>query len=181
MQKYGKNSPPTRKKVYICDVFDHKVITTDMNPQENLQPIFEHAIRQAVGTLKTRFAGEAVTDLFLFPNPEAGEFSVYNDEHELLASTQVEAWSGDERDEEAALKEAETALREVVAKLVRENVFEGIELQQPFSILMVDDDMETLCELYLLDDDVVSLDADLLHDVDRELEDFFRKLMSDLS
>ncbi|MBQ7162534.1 MAG: hypothetical protein IJR64_02950 [Bacteroidales bacterium] len=152
-----------------------------MNPQETLQQVFEHAIRQAVGALKTRFAGEAVTDLFLFPNPEAGEFTVYNDEHEQLATVRVEQWTGDEKDDENELKQAETALREVIAKLVAENIFEGIELQQPFSVLMVDDDMETLAELYFQDDDNVSLDENLLKEVDADLEDFFRKLMSDLS
>lgn len=152
-----------------------------MNPQETLQQVFEHAIRQAVGALKTRLAGEAVTDLFLFPNPEAGEFTVYNDEHEQLATVRVEQWTGDEKDDEAALKQAEEALRQVISKLVSENIFEGIELQQPFSVLMVDDDMETLAELYFQDDDNVSLDENLLKEVDADLEDFFRKLMSDLS
>ena len=150
-----------------------------MGHLENLRSAFQRAIRSALDKLQNEKSGEPVTDLFLYPNPESGEFSVLDDDRTPLAKVLVEGWGTEDVNSEAELEKAEPVLKDIFARLAQQGAFEKIEIQKPFSAVMVDDDMETLAEIFFLDDDAVSLDADLLKQVDKELGDFFRKLMSD--
>ena len=151
-----------------------------MNANESLSRFLETVIRQAIERQQQEYAAEALTDLFIYPNAETGEFSVLNDDHVCLAKVGVKEWTSDEEaNSEAEIEKAEPMLRDIVARLAKEGLFETLNLQKPFSVALVDDDMESLAELYFLDDDSVSLDQDLIKQVDKELGDFFKKLMAD--
>jgi len=49
----------------------------------------------------------------------------------------------------------------------------------PFSFVLIDDERETLCDLYLVDDDQMLLDTELLKGLDKELNDFLANLLKD--
>lgn len=150
-----------------------------MNHTEELQHIFEASLRRVADKLQGGNVSEPLTDLFICPNPETGEFSVLDDNHAVLDSVAVESWhDSEELNEEAELEISETILKALVAQMAEEGVFDKISLQKPFSVVMADGEMETLAELYLVDDDTVSLDENLLKQVDQELNDFFKQLMS---
>ncbi len=154
-----------------------------MNHNEALNYIFEKAIRHAVDRLQQEFAAEAVTDLFVYPNPDGAEFSVFNDDHVCLAKEAVKEWASEGEDsinDEAEVEKSEPILKEIIAKLAQEGIFENLNLQKPFSVAMVDEDFDSLSELYFLDDDSVNLDENLIKQVDKELGDFFKQLMADV-
>ncbi|MBR0453060.1 MAG: hypothetical protein IIX29_03855, partial [Bacteroidales bacterium] len=75
--------------------------------------------------------------------------------------------------------EIEQVLRQILSKLEAENFLEKINVQMPFSILMVDEEMETLSELYFLDDEAMPLDNNIIRHIDDELDSFFKQLMGD--
>lgn len=151
-----------------------------MNHSESLSRAFERIVRRAFERLSQELSSNPLTDLLVYPDPENGEFSVLNDEHVCLVKDSVEAWTSlSEVNDEAELEIAAPLLKNLFAKLKKEGAFEQLNLQMPFSVLLVDDDMDSLEELLFMDDDAVSLDEDLLKQVDKELGDFFKQLMSD--
>jgi hypothetical protein len=42
-----------------------------------------------------------------------------------------------------------------------------------------DDDKESVGELYLVDDDTVIIDTEIMADLDKDLDDFFNELLKD--
>ena len=45
--------------------------------------------------------------------------------------------------------------------------------------MLEDDDKEPISELYVIDDDVVIIDPDLMQGLDKDLDDFLDKLLAD--
>ncbi|MCX6309612.1 MAG: hypothetical protein NTY32_12535 [Bacteroidia bacterium] len=150
--------------------------------KEALYHLLDRAFRNALEQLEVSESQAAVVDLYLLPNPEAGEFSVFDDEDHELIKVPVAAWQEEYEtlDNEAELKECELMLREIVHKVKDEGVFEKINILKPFSVLMVDEEMETLAELLLLDDEQYLVDDHFLKHIDEELDAFFEKLMADI-
>ena len=60
---------------------------------------------------------------------------------------------------------------------VRTDVVDSMSLMRPYSFVLVDEDGETLRDLYLVDDDTLILNHTLLEGLDEELDQFLRDLM----
>jgi hypothetical protein len=150
--------------------------------KEALYHLMDRALRKALEQLQASESQAAIVDLYLLPNPDAGEFTILDDEDNILVKISVPFWQENYEtiDGEAELKECEEILREIIRKLQAEGLFEDINILKPFSILMVDEEMETLAELLLIDDDQYLMDDNFLKNMDQELDDFFEKLMSDV-
>lgn len=149
---------------------------------EALYEIMDCAIRKALELLQTSESRTALVDLYVQPNPEAGEFVVLDDEDHLLVKVPVSDWQ-DQYETihvEEELKKAEAFLRQIVLKIQMEGLFDSINTLKPFSVLMVNDEMDEIAELLLIDDEQVVLDDDFLNNLDQELNDFYEKLMSDI-
>jgi hypothetical protein len=151
--------------------------------RDALYHILDRAFRQALDRLHKTESSASIVDLYLLPNPDAGEFTVFDDEDHLLVKVSVPVWEEQYEtvDTDAALSESESILREIVHVVKEEGGFDQINIMKPFSVLMVDEEMETLSELLLIDDDEqILLDDDFLKHMDEELDVFFEKLMSDI-
>lgn len=149
--------------------------------RDTLFQTFNHAFRRALDKLNDPDSS-AVVDLYLFPNPESGDFTIFDDEDRILVKVQVPLWEEqfETLDTELALSESENILREIVNTAKEEGLYDNINILKPFSILMVDDEMETLAELLMLDDDQLLLDDDFIKHMDQELDTFLKELMSDI-
>lgn len=150
--------------------------------KEALYHSLDHAFRKALEQLEASESQAAIVDLYLLPNPEAGEFSVIDDEDHVLVKVPVSVWQEDYEtlDNEVEMKECEVLLSDIVKKVKDEGGFEKINLLKPFSVLLVDEDMETLAELLLIDDEQLLVDDNFLKHMDEELDAFFEKLMADI-
>ena len=150
--------------------------------RDALYHILDRAFRKALEQLQNNEASPAIVDLYLLPNPDAGEFTVFDDEDHLLEKVSVPVWEEQYEtvDTEVALKECESILKEIVHTVKEEGGFEQINIMKPFSVLMVDEEMETIAELLLIDDEQLLLDDDFLKHMDEELDVFFKQLMSDI-
>jgi hypothetical protein len=150
--------------------------------KEALYHLLDRAFRKALEHLEVSESQAAIVDLYLLPNPEAGEFSVFDDEDHELIKVPVDIWQENYEtlDNEAELKECEAILVEIANKVKDEGIFERINILKPFSVLMVDEDMETLAELLLIDDEQYLVDDHFLKNMDEELDAFFEKLMADI-
>lgn len=163
------------KMIYICQSL--KPLT--MNQQTSLSTYLETLIRESLNLLQTQFASEMLTDLYWQVNLSSGEFVVLNDNQQVLVRASVKEWVSDDVEKSLSIKEIEQILRDIVQKLEAENFLENINVQMPFSILMVDEDMENLCELFFVDEESVPLDNNIIRHIDEELDAFFKELMAD--
>lgn len=163
------------KMIYICQSL--KQLT--MNQQTSLSTYLETLIRESLNLLQTQFASEMLTDLYWQVDLSSGEFVVLNDNQQVLVRASVKEWVSDDVEKSLSIKEIEQILRDIVQKLEAENFLENINVQMPFSILMVDEDMENLCELFFVDEESVPLDNNIIRHIDEELDAFFKELMAD--
>ena len=163
------------KMIYICQSL--KQLT--MNQQTSLSTYLETLIRESVNLLQTQYASEMLTDLYWQVDLSSGEFVVLNDNQQVLVRASVKEWVSDDVEKSLSIKEIEQILRDIVQKLEAENFLENINVQMPFSILMVDEDMENLCELFFVDEESVPLDNNIIRPIDEDLDAFFKELMAD--
>ena len=56
---------------------------------------------------------------------------------------------------------------------------ENMSILKPFSFVLEDDDKESIEELYLVDDETVIIDPDLMEGLDKDLNDFLENLLKD--
>lgn len=150
--------------------------------RDALYHILDRAFRKALEQLQAAESSAAIVDLYLLPNPDAGDFTVLDDEDHVLVKVPVSVWEEqfETMDTDETLKECESVLNEIVHTVKEEGGFENLNIIKPFSVLMVDEEMETIAEILLIDDEQMLLDDDFLEHMDDELDGFFKQLMSDI-
>lgn len=116
-----------------------------------------------------------LTDIHLQVKPDSGELLAYNDDMDELTRVVVEQWI--ESSEENFYDEAAAILKQCLAHLRPE--IDKMSILHPFSFVLIDDERETLYDLYLVDDDAMILDTELLKGLDQELDDFLAKLLAE--
>ena len=117
-----------------------------------------------------------VTDIYLQPQMQTGELSVYNDDDELLASAVIQGWEDIQPEEFQS--GCELALKKVLNQLSSEGAFASLPIMKPYSFVMVDAQKETLAELLMVDDEeTMLLSGELLQGLDDELNAFLKDLL----
>ena len=56
---------------------------------------------------------------------------------------------------------------------------ERMSILHPFSFVLMGEDGETISDLYIVDDDAIMLDTELLKGLDAELDSFLEELLKD--
>jgi hypothetical protein len=87
----------------------------------------------------------------------------------------VEQWIDNKDD--SFYQDVAAVLRRVLTKM--KDTIEKMSILKPFSFVLENDDKETIEELYLVDDDIVILDDELMADLDKDLDNFLDKLLKD--
>ena len=142
------------------------------NPQ-TIQQI-QRALRKVADKFPAT-ADPVLTDIHLQVKPESGELLAFNDDMEELTRIVVDQWLepiGEDLYEVAAtaIKQSINGLRDIVEKM---------SVLHPFSFVMMGEDNETMQDIYLVDDDNIILDSELLKGLDAELDDFLAHLMEE--
>ena len=141
--------------------------------QQTLQQI-QRAIRKVVEKYPTT-ADPVLTDLHMQVRPESGELRIFNDEMEELMRIVVDQWL--EPTEEALYDAASVAIKQSIISL-RDEV-EHMSILHPFSFVLMGEDGETMSDIYIVDDDQLILDTELLKGLDAELDEFLEELLKD--
>lgn len=139
------------------------------------------ALKEAVS--KAKDGGLVLADMYVRVKTDDLAFVVYDDVDNVLSQTTLDAladWKNGIDDEEwdesliRLLRGIFTSDTEIV------QAFETLEVQSPFSVVLVDDEMEPLEELLTIDRDNIYFEDNFWEKVDKELDDFFDQLMSDV-
>lgn len=150
--------------------------------REPLLQTLEYAIRKSLEKLRARESSAAIVDLYIQPNPESGDVTILDDEDNVLTKVPVPEWEEQAEgvDTERMLAECGELLRSLVKRLQEEGLFETINILKPFSVLLVDEEMEVISELLTIDEEQLMLNDEFLKHMDEELDGFYKQLMSDL-
>ena len=141
--------------------------------QQTLQQI-QRATRKVVEKYPTT-ADPVLTDLHMQVRPASGELRIFNDEMEELMRIVVDQWL--EPTEEDLYDAASVAIKQSIISL-RDEV-EHMSILHPFSFVLMGEDGETMSDIYIVDDDQLILDTELLKGLDAELDEFLEELLKD--
>ena len=142
--------------------------------EQALQQI-ERTLRKTIEKFPATEEATVMTDIHLRVTQETGELTVYNDDDVEITRSVIEQWIDNKDDD--FYKDVASTLRSILNN--RKDLIEQMSILKPYSFVLEDDDRETIEELYLVDDDIVILDDDLMADLDKDLDDFLDKLLKD--
>ena len=135
-------------------------------------------IQRAIRKVAAKFPKDAepvLTDILMQVKPDSAELLTYNDEMEELDRAVIEQW----------LEPTEEDLYEVAASVIKlclgqlRSEIDQMSILHPFSFVLMGEDGETISDLYIVDDDTMILDTELLKGLDEELDAFLEDLMKD--
>lgn len=116
-----------------------------------------------------------MTDLHFRVAQETGELTVFDDDDNEVTRCIIEQWIENKDDD--FYKSATSALRAVINK--QKAQIDAMSILKPFSLVLENDDHENIAELYVVDDDLVIIDDELMADLDKDLDEFLNKLLKD--
>ena len=142
--------------------------------EQTLQEV-ERAIRKVADKFPATEEASMLTDIHLRVNQETGELVAFDDDDNEINRCIVEQWI-DNKDDTFYADVAST-LRMVLNK--HQQQIEAMSILKPYSFVLEDEDHESLEELYVVDDDTVIIDEELMANLDKDLDDFLNKLLKE--
>lgn len=146
-----------------------------MKLNDSSQNAIREAIKKALARFKNENVAESVTDLHLQPLQETGKLIIFDDNDDELSHAHVSEWTSYEGDDFE--EQLQAPLTSLLNELREQGVFETANILKPYSVVMVDEQKETLAELLLIDDDTMLLTDELLKGLDEELNAFLKDLL----
>ena len=128
--------------------------------KERLYNDISSVFTNAIETVRTK-DDCTLTDMYVCVKYDDLLVVIYDDSENILLQETIDGWDD--------LKENSENFEEAVLDFVG-----------PFSVILVDDNFEQICELVTYDKDMIYLEDDFLDKIDKELDEFFEKLMSDV-
>ena len=141
--------------------------------QQTIQQI-QRAIRKVAEKFPSS-ADPVLTDLHMQVKPESGELRIFDDDMKELMRIVVDQWL--EPTEEDLYENAATAIKHCINTM--RNEVEHMSILHPFSFVMMGEDGETMSDIYIVDDDAIMLDTELLKGLDEELDHFLEDLLKE--
>jgi len=144
-----------------------------MKATDQTRQQIERALRKVSEKFPTDKEASMLTDVHIRVIQETGELLVFDDDDKELTRCVVEQWINNTDDD--FYDHVTTVLRQCLDK--EKNLIENLSILKPYAFVLEDDDRETIAELYVVDDDTVIIDTDLMEGLDKDLDDFFHNLL----
>lgn len=137
-------------------------------------------ISELLKEITARYPADAenpvMTDLSFLANPETGELSVMDDNDEEICSNTIDEWI--DYQEENFYEKVREALRQCI--LDHKSAMESLSLLRPYSFILVDENHETIFEIYLVDDKTMIIESEeLMKGLGKDLDNFINQLLKE--
>ncbi|EHG24267.1 hypothetical protein [Alloprevotella rava] len=132
----------------------------------------QRALRKAASKFPLETENFPMTDIILQVKQEGGELLIFDDNEEELTRCVVEEWIGDTSED--FYERIQPVLKEAILDIKEE--MDSLNVLKPYSFVLFDDDNSAVANLYLVDDDLIQLDGELLPGLDEDLEGFWEAL-----
>ncbi len=143
-----------------------------MNASEQTYYQIERALKKTAAKCPTLADDPMLTDLYLQVKQESGELLIFNDDDQELTRCVVEEWIGN--NDEKFYDDIQPVLRQAIE--AQKELVDGINILRPYSFVLVDDEFETIAELYLVDDETLIINHELMEGLSDDLEKFWQEL-----
>ena len=140
--------------------------------EQTLQQI-ERALKKLADKFPAGTEASVLTDVHIRVTQETGEVVVVDDDDQEQTRCVVEEWIDNKDDD--FYECVASVLRKCIDK--QKALLENLSILKPYAFVLEDDDHETVAELYVVDDDTVIIDSELMKDLDKDLDDFFEQLL----
>lgn len=117
-----------------------------------------------------------MTDISFRAKQDSGELTALDDDDDEIASAIIEEW----------IEFSDNNFYEVVRETLKQylydhkNEFDNLAILHPFSFVLVDEDLETVSELYQVDDDSIVIEhEELMKGLDKDLNNFIDHLLKE--
>lgn len=139
-----------------------------------------HQIERALKKTAEKFADipqedAVLTDFYLLVRQESGELLVFDDDEREITRCVVEEWIGN------CSEDFYTTIQPVLHTALKrcESLLESMSVLRPCSFVLLDDEQQTVAELFLIDDDTMILGQDLMVGLSDDLDAFWQKLAAE--
>lgn len=133
--------------------------------EQTIQQI-ERAIRKVADKFPTNEESGILTDIHLRVNQDTGELVAFDDDDKEITRCIIEQWIDNKDDD--FYKDVAGVLRSVLSR--QKDMIEKMAILKPYSFVLEDEDHEHLSELYLVDDETVIIDHELMEGLDKDLD-----------
>lgn len=116
-----------------------------------------------------------ITDIHVRISPDSGDLMAFDDDDNEITRCVVEEWI--ENKDENFYTVAASLLRSRLKAMSME--IDNLCLLKPYSFVLENDDKEHVAELYVADDDINIIGGDIMDGWDKDLDNFFDKLMAE--
>ena len=144
----------------------------DITEQTILQ--VERFLRKVAQKFPESEETSVLTDIHVRVSQDSGELLAFDDDDNEITRVIVEQWINNQDDD----------FYDKVAKQLRKCIdhekktIENLAIIRPYSFVLENEDKENIAELYVVDDDTVIIDPDLMEGLDKDLDEFLEKLLS---
>ena len=142
--------------------------------EQTIQQV-ERAINKVADKFPANVEATILTDIHLRANPETGELVAFDDDDNEITRTVIEQWI--QNQDESFYEDITSVIRKCIDK--KKDLVESMSIIKPYSFVLEDDEKESVAELYLIDDDTVIIDPDLMEGLDKDLDDLLEQLLKD--
>ena len=142
--------------------------------EQTLQQI-ERIIRKTADKFPTDPNTSVMTDIHVRVYQDSGELITYDDSDEEITRGLVEQWIDNTDDD------FYSAIPPIIRKCIehQKELVENMGIMKPFTFVLENDEKEPIEELYIVDDDLVIIDDDMMQDLDKDLDEFLDNLLKD--
>jgi hypothetical protein len=142
--------------------------------EQTLQQI-ERTIRKTTDKFPADPDTSIMTDIHVRVYQDSGELITFDDNDEEITRGLVEQWIDNTDDD------FYTAIPPIIRKCIEHQkaLVENMGIMKPFTFVLENDEKEPVEELYIVDDDLVIIDSDMMQDLDKDLDDFLDNLLKD--
>ncbi len=136
----------------------------------------EYLLSKLSRTFPSDEENRIMTDISFQAKSDTGELNVLDDDDHLLATTVIPDWINN--NQENFVDIVTDTLRDFAQS--RHVAFEELSILHPYTLILVDDDKETITEIYEVDDESIVIDhEDLMQGLDEDLDAFIDNLLKD--
>jgi hypothetical protein len=135
----------------------------------------ERAIRKIAEKFPSKEEASVMTDIHIRVAQETGELMAFDDDDNEITRCIIEQWIDNKDDD--FYTQIISIIRRCIDK--QKKLVDEMGILKPYSFVLEDDDKESIGELYIADDDTIIIDTELMADLDKDLDDFFNKLIKD--
>lgn len=146
-----------------------------MKPTEQTLQQIGRAIKKIADKFPASKEATLLTDVHIRVAQETGELVAYDDDDREITRCVVEQWIDNKDDE--FYEEVTAQIRRVIDK--HKTMIDNMSILKPYSFVLEDEEKESVAELYVVDDDIVIIDPNLMENLDKDLDDFFENLMKE--